>query len=215
MSGSGLNTRGAGAFAAVVVASAVITGPFAPAASAERATAVVQQQGTVSTAEEKTAALRVIGLQLSPDVAAFSDQDFVIHLWERSDSPQLGRVRAAAARAFTRQSTDPNACYEFIVRGVFEAHRADLEDALKKAERDRQRTAAAAVVGWTELSAEDLGVDVKEFVFRIWHRSAADTRVRAEAEALLAPEATDEQRLAFIVTGIFVARDADRQDPPR
>jgi hypothetical protein len=214
LSGSSLSTRGTRAFAALAVASAFVTGPFAPTASAEPATAAVRQQVPVSTAEEKIAALRVIGLQLTPDVAGFSDQDFVIHVWEMSDRPQLSRVRAAAARAFTGQSANPNACYDFISRGIFEAHRADLEDTLRKAERDRQRIAAAEVVGWTELSAQDLEVDVKEFVFRLWHRSAASSRVRAEAEALLAPEATDEQRLAFIVTGIFIARDADRQDPP-
>lgn len=214
MSSSTLTGRCTRAFAAVAVVSTLVTGPFASVASAEPVAAVAQQ-APVSTVEEKTAALREIGWQLTPEVAQLADQDFVIHVWSKADALREAFVRDAAARAFREQGTNPAACYEFIVRGVFTAHRQDVEESLRKAVRDRQRVAAAAVVGWTAVAQADLDSSLKEFVFRIWERSRVNSQVRAKAEAVLTPAATDVQRQGYIEAEIFVAQEADRQNPPR
>lgn len=201
------------AIAVFAVVSTFVSGPMASAASADpRLAAAAQQQAPESTTDQKAAAARELGISLTPDMARMTDIDFVIFLWDKAQVPNDAKVKQAAADAFTAQSRDNTSCYRFITEGIFPAHRADLVERLNRAQRAAERTAAAEVVSWNTLTQGDLNVELKEFVFRLWERTAEakDPEVRAAAAAVLTPASTDEQRQTFVVTGIFAARQRDR-----
>lgn len=140
-----------------------------------------------------------------------TDVDFVIWLWDKAKVPNDARVKEAAANAFTAQSSDPESCYRFITDGIFTAHQQDVIERMQKAQRDQQRLKAAEVVGWFGLTQNDLDVDLKEFVFRVWERAEPSSEVRTKAAAVLTPASTDDQRTTYLTTEIFTARDLDRQ----
>ncbi|MGW6932420.1 RICIN domain-containing protein [Lentzea sp. NPDC054927] len=198
------------AIAALAVVSTFMSGPFTAAATAEVAAAVAQA-APQATVDEKIAAAREIGLNPEPAKYQLSDCDFVIYLWDKAKVPDDARVKEGAAAAFTSSSSDPAACHRFITQTIFTLHREDLVERLRKADRDRQRLAAAQVVNWTGLTQADLDSTLKEFVFRVWERAETNSEVKTKAAAVLTPTSTDEQRTTYVVTDIFTARDVDRQ----
>lgn len=200
------------AISALAVVATFVSGPLSSVAAADpRLTAGAQQTVPESTTDQKAEAARQLGLILSPEMAVMTDCDFVIFLWDKAKVPADAKVKEAAATAFTNHSSNPQSCYDFIVRDIFPAHQEDLRERLRKAQRDQQRLKAAEVVGWYNLSQGDLDVALKEFVFRIWERAEANSEVRNQASAVLTPTSTDEQRTTYVVTGIFTARDLDVQ----
>jgi hypothetical protein len=189
-----------------VVGSTFTSGPLAAAAAAARE----------SNTDQKIAVGRELGLNVTPTQYSMKDCSFTIWVWswatKTENSRDNARVADAAATAFTTNAdTDPEACYRFITDSVYTAHQADVIERVKKVERDRQRVAAAAVVSWNNLVQGDLDSTIKEFVFRVWERAEASSEVKNKAAAVLTPTSTDEQRTAYVVTGIFTARDVDRQ----
>jgi len=189
-------------FAALAVVSTLVPSPAVAQAAVPRE----------STTDQKIAAGREIGLNVTPTQYAQTDCNFVIWLWDKASLPDNAKVKDAAAAAFTSNSdANPEACYLFITQTVFSAHQADVVERIKKVERDRQRSAAAVVVSWTGLTQDDLDCTLKEFVFRIWQRAEENSEVKTKAAAVLTPASTDEQRTTYLVTDIFTARDVDRQ----
>ncbi|MEU0879280.1 RICIN domain-containing protein [Lentzea sp. NPDC005914] len=213
MSRSSLGGRCLRAIAALAVVSTFVSGPMASAASADpRLALAAQQAAPESSPDQKAAAARQLKIQLTPDMARMTDIDFVIFLWDTADVLDDAKVKQTASEAFRAQSRDNTSCYRFITEGIFPAHQADLVERLNRAQRAEERTRAAEVVSWNNVTQADLRVDLKEFVFRIWERTtdAKDPEVRTAAAGVLTPISTDEQRQAFIVTGIFAARQRDR-----
>ncbi|SMC88251.1 RICIN domain-containing protein [Lentzea albidocapillata] len=204
------------AIAALAVVSTFVSGPLAAVATAEPAAANASQAAPrESTTDQKLAVGQELGLNVTPTQWSMKDCSFTIWVWSwASDSSRVdanSRVAEAAATAFTTNESDPESCYRFITDTVFTAHQADVVERLRKAERDRQRVAAAALVQWTGLVQDDLNCSLKDFVFRIWSRAAAGTEVKAKAAAVLTPTSTDAERTTFIVTGIRAAADIDQQ----
>lgn len=197
------------AIAALAVVSTFVSGPLTAAANAAPAAAAAARE---STTDQKIAAGREVGLNVTPTQYSLTDCNFVIWVWDKATLPDNAKVKEAAAAAFTaNSSSNPEACYQFITDTVYSAHQADVIERMKKVERDKQRMAAAAVVGWTGLVQDDLDCALKDFVFRIWQRAETNSEVKTKAAAVLTPTSTDEQRTTYVVTDIFTARDADQQ----
>ncbi|MET9226493.1 RICIN domain-containing protein [Lentzea sp. NPDC003310] len=210
MSRSSLGGRCMRAIAALAVVSTFVSGPGVGSASADPRLALAVQAAPETSVEQKAAAARLLKIQVTPEIARMTDQDFVILLWDTAQEPDNSRVKAAAAAAFTAQSRDNTSCYRFITEGIFAAHQADNIDRLNRAERIKERRAAAQFVSWT-LDATDEQVSLKDFVFRLWTKAKEDVNpeIRSAALAMLAPEATDEQRQEFVATGVKAANDRD------
>ncbi len=198
------------AIVALAVASTFVAGPITAAANAAPAAAEVARE---STTDQKIAVGRELGFNVTPAEYSRTDCSFVMWVWDLAykskDSP---KVTEAAATAFTSNSaSNPEACYTFITDTVFTAHQADVIERMKKVERDKQRIAAAQVVGWTGLVQDDLDCALKDFVFRVWQHAEDNSEVKTKAAAVLTPASTDDQRTTYVVTDIFTARDVDQQ----
>lgn len=214
MSSSIVGGRCLRAFGALAVVTTFMSGPLAAVASAEPAANVVAQQESASTVEQKAAALKLIGEQLTPRTARMNDMNLTIYVWDKSRTPVYQHVHAAAKEAFIAELEGQSACHNFIVRDVLAAYRKDVEQQKSWSEGDWQRVRAAEVIAWVDVTRANLDSSLTDYVTNIWKRSKPDTQVRAKAEAVLTPESTDEQRLAYIVKGIFDARDEDRRQQP-
>ncbi len=137
-----------------------------------------------------------------------TDKNFVITLWQKAR--EGSQVKLAALAAFA-DTVDEQACLKFIRTGIFAASQQDRIEQAKKAERDRQRLAAAAEIQWTGVPQTLLDGTLENFVFRLWEHAKEGSDVKAGAAAVLRTTSTDEQRQAFVVTGIYVASSADKQ----
>ncbi|RDI17790.1 RICIN domain-containing protein [Lentzea flaviverrucosa] len=204
------------AIGVLAVASTFAAGPLATVATAEPLSANASQAETrVSTTDHKLAVGQELGVPVGPTQWSMRDCSFTIYVWNwASDQSRIdanSKVAEAAATAFSTNDTDPESCYRFITDTVFTAHEADVVERLRKAERDRQRVAAAAVISWSNLTQDDLNCSLKDFVFRIWSRAATGSEVKAKAAAVLTPTSTDAERTTYIATGVRAAADIDQQ----
>ncbi|MEV6715797.1 RICIN domain-containing protein [Lentzea sp. NPDC051208] len=204
------------AIGALAVVSTFTAGPLAAVATAEPLSANASQAETrVSNTDQKLAVGQELGVTVGPSQWSMKDCSFTIWVWSwASDQSRIdanSRVAEAAATAFSTNDTDPESCYRFITETVFTAHQADVVERLRKAERDRQRVAAAAVISWSNLTQDDLNCSLKDFVFRLWSRAATGSEVKARAAAVLTPTSTDAERTTFVVTGVRAAADIDQQ----
>jgi hypothetical protein len=207
LSRSGLTGRCSRALAALAVVSTFVSGPQVSAAPA-----VPSESNT----DQKIAVGREVGLNVTPTQYSMKDCSFTIWVWDWATRPERSRdnakVAEAAATAFTTNSeTNPESCYRFITDTVYTAHQADVIERINRVERNKQRIAAAVVVGWTDLTTADLDSTLKEFVFQLFMKSKEGSEVRATAAAVLTPASTDAQRTTYVTTGIFTARDVDLQ----
>lgn len=204
----GRGVRGIAALSvAVTLAGGVAAAPAQatePAPSSAASAQAVQE----STTDEKAAAARELNLLLTPEMAVMSDKNFVITLWQKAR--EGSQVKAAALRAFT-DTTDENASYNFIKTGIFAAAALDRIELEKKAERDRQRLAAAAEIGWTNVPQAQLDGSLENFVFKLWEVAEEGSDVKKGAAAVLKTGSTDDQRQEFVVTGIYTASTADKK----
>ncbi|MEV6240392.1 RICIN domain-containing protein [Lentzea sp. NPDC051838] len=208
MSRSTLVGRGMRAAAALAVAASLVTGATtAPAVAAPVASQSAEQEAQESTTEQRERAAREINIILTPEMAVMTDKNFVITLWQKAKDGS--NVKAAALAAFT--DTDEQACYRFITAGIFDASVLDQIEAAKKAERDRQRLAAAAEIGWTDVPQALLDVSLENFVFKLWEHAEEGSDVKKGAANVLRTGSTDEQRQEFLVTGIYAASRIDKQ----
>ncbi|HUQ56808.1 RICIN domain-containing protein [Lentzea sp.] len=186
------------------------TAPVATAAPADPASASASAEAAVpeSTTEQRERAARELNIILTPEMAVMTDKNFVITLWQKAR--EGSNVKSAALAAFTNTS-DENACYRFITAGIFDASVLDQIEAGKKAERDRQRLAAAAEIGWTGVTQAQLDGSLENFVFKLWEHAEDGSDVKKGAAVVLRTGATDEQRQEFLVNGIYTASRADKQ----
>ncbi|MBM2615708.1 VCBS repeat-containing protein [Actinoplanes sp. LDG1-06] len=143
------------------------------------------------------------------------DRDFVIAIWNhvKNNSDYL-EVRAAAELAFSAGEDDASA--QFITTGVFAAFDRDVERERQEAEAKRQsdlaRSAAAASIDVVADAALLNGSDA-DFVRLIWERVADDAKwPKVKAAARAARDGSDEDRRAFIATGMAVAAGQDVDD---
>ncbi|WP_189257698.1 RICIN domain-containing protein [Lentzea flava] len=198
--------------AAFAVAATLASGAFtAPAMAAPTtssdASASAQAAVQESTTEQRERAARELNIILTPEMAVMTDKNFVITLWQKAREGT--NIKSAALAALT--NTDESACYRFITAGIFDASLLDQIEVAKKAERDRQRLAAAAEIGWTDVTQAQLDSSLENFVFRLWERAEEGSDVKKGAAAVLKTGSTDEQRQEFLVNGIYAASRADKQ----
>ncbi|SEP95690.1 Short repeat-containing protein of unknown function [Lentzea xinjiangensis] len=213
MSRSTLAGRGMRAIAALAVAATLASGAVtAPVATAAPTTtsdsAAVAEAAQESTTEQRERAARELSIILTPEMAVMTDKNFVITLWQKAR--EGSNIKSAALAAFTN-TADENACYRFITAGIFDASVLDQIEAGKKAERDRQRLAAAAEIGWTDVTQAVLDGSLENFVFKLWERAEEGSDVKKGAANVLRTGSTDEQRQEFVVNGIYVASRIDKQ----
>ncbi|MBL7260838.1 hypothetical protein [Paractinoplanes lichenicola] len=142
------------------------------------------------------------------------DRDFVIGIWDHvKDNPDQVEVRVAAETAFT---SDPDLSYDFITTEVFAAYDRDVErervEADTKRAGDLARTAAAASIDVVADAALLNGSDA-DFVRLIWELVAEDVKwPKVKAAARAARDGSDEDRTAFIATGMAEAARQDIDD---
>jgi len=162
-----------------------------------------------SSEEAKISAGREIrGFTVTPDMLALSDKNFVITLWQAAKDGT--HIKADALKAFT-DTVDELACKRFVETGIHDAANLDAIELGQKAERDRQRLAAAAEILWTDVPQSMLDASLQNFVFALWQHATEGSDVKKGAAAVLTSTSTDEQRTKFIATDIFLASNADRQ----
>jgi len=194
---------------AATLASGALTAPAmaAPTTSSDT-TASTQAAAQESTTEQRERAARELNIILTPEMAVMTDKNFVITLWQKAR--EGSNIKSAALAAFTNTS-DESACYRFITAGIFDASVLDQVEAAKKAERDRQRLAAAGEIGWTDVTQALLDGTLENFVFKLWEHAEEGSDVKKGAANVLKTGATDEQRQEFVVNGIYAASRADKQ----
>ena len=208
LSSSSLVGRCARGFAALAISTTLAGGLIVSPTIALTASAATSVAPESSEDAKISAGREIRGFTVTPDMLALSDKNFVIALWQAAKDGT--HIKADALKAFT-DNTDELACKRFIETGIHSAAQLDAIELGQKAERDRQRLAAAAEILWTDVPQSMLDVSLQNFVFALWQRAEEGSDVKKGAAATLTPTSTDEQRTKFIVTDIFVASNADRQ----
>ena len=166
--------------------------------------------GTNTTVDERFAAAAVLGWT-PRDELSMSDKDFVIVLWEKADEYFNPEVKKAAKDAFADMN-DPEASARFIQEGIFGARDRDAALKVVRAQRDTERLSAAQELGW--VPADDdarramLRSTNNNFLFELSRKAESGSEVRKGAEAVV--EASEQEQLAFITTGVHTAAATDR-----
>ena len=200
--------------AALAVAATLASGAFtapamaAPTTSSDSA-ASAEAAAQESTTEQRERAARELNIILTPEMAVMTEQNFVLTLWRKAQTDKKTIIANAALAAFS--DPDENACYRFVTAGIFVASAQEAIEAAKKAERDRQRLAAAAEINWTDVTQAQLDGSLENFVFKLWEHAEDGSDVKKGAALVLKTGSTDEQRQEFLVNGIYAASRIDKQ----
>lgn len=186
---------------AVLAAMTVLTGVFAPVASAASAGAPAAVAETPD--EVRVNAAAVVGLTVTPELLRTSESNFVYEIYQAAtrQGETAQEVRSAASDAYLSGRTS-----YFLTTGIYEAHQRDLDRAAMYEARRAERQPAATLLGF-ELTALLLTQDDKNFVFTLWERAARGSFVKSAAGAVYS--GTPAEQKEFIVRGIFVQHQRD------
>ncbi|MGK5684221.1 FG-GAP-like repeat-containing protein [Actinoplanes sp. URMC 104] len=205
---------GAGLAATTLVAAAPGTAQAVP----QPAAALAAAPASLADYDQKLAAATKFGLGDDNDLLGMADRDFVVAIWNHvKDDPDHAEVRLAAEAAFSAESEQVDqACYDFIVTGVFAAFDRDVArekvEADAKRASDLARTAAAASIDVVADAALLDGTDA-DFVRLIWERVADDAKwPKVKAAARAARDGSAEDRQEFIAAGMAAAARQDVDD---
>ncbi len=165
---------------------------------------------TVSTAADKVAAARAIGVVADQTLLNTSDQQFVLSIWRLA--PDDSSVKTSALQAYL--SSDPAAPYSFIKTGIFAAAASDAQVEIAAAEARSRRRSAAVVAGLDPSDSALIELDDRNFIIVLWQRVDADTQahVKAAAQDAFREGSTADDWLAFLTTGVQAAAAADLAD---
>ncbi|OJF12478.1 hypothetical protein [Couchioplanes caeruleus] len=168
--------------------------------------------------DEKLAVAIKFGRGDDSALVELADRDFVIAIWNHvKNKPDHLEVRTAAEQAFSSAPQEADqACYEFIVTGVFAAFDRDTarekREADAKRHSDLARTTAAAAIDIVA-DAELLNGTDATFIRLIWERVTDDPKwPKVKAAASAARGGTPEQQQQFIATGLAAAAKEDTDD---
>ena len=170
-----------------------------------------------ATLAEKAAALRALGIEPEPVLTAYKDCDLTIAIWDIVKNQAFrDEVSTAAVTAYSNPvslSGDLTACTLFLRTDVFEAKKRDTAIQIAAEEQNRVerelKQKAALTIGLT-VTAEQLGLTVKNFVDLIRKSDQAGSRVKTAA--LAAYDGTDADQMTFLGDGIVTAHEADREE---
>jgi hypothetical protein len=164
----------------------------------------------VSTAADKVAAARAIGVPADQTLLNTSDQQFVLAIWRLAADDTS--VKTNALQAYL--SSDPAAAYQFIKTGIFDAAASDAQVEIAAAEARSRRRSAAVVAGLDPSDTALIELDDRNFIIVLWQRVDADTQAHVKAAALDAfrEGSTEDDWLAFLTTGVQAAAAADLAD---
>ncbi|MBU2670983.1 hypothetical protein KOI35_46545 [Actinoplanes bogorensis] len=208
----------AGVAVAALTATAAGPAQAAPAPTRFSARAALAAEASF---EQKLAVAVKFGRGDDSALIEKADRDFVVAIWNLvKDNPDQAEVRLAAEAAFSAEPVEEDsvdqACYQFIVTGVYAAFDRDVarvkREADEKRARDLARTAAAASIDVVADAALLNGSDA-DFVRLIWERVSDDVKwPKVKAAARAAREGSDADRTAFIAAGMAAAAGQDVDD---
>ncbi|MBL7260837.1 hypothetical protein [Paractinoplanes lichenicola] len=209
----------AGVAVAALTATTAGTAQAAPPPTSARQAALAED--SLANYDQKLAVALKFGLGDNFALLEKADRDFVVGIWNHvKDDPAHAEVRLAAEAAFSAEPVEDDsvdqACYQFIVDGVFAAFDRDLarvkREADEKRASDLARSAAAASIDVVADAALLNGSDA-DFVRLIWELVAEDVKwPKVKAAARTAREGSDEDRRVFIATGLAEAAHQDVDD---
>ncbi|WP_258948759.1 RICIN domain-containing protein [Lentzea californiensis] len=199
-------TLAGGLFASPALAAPPGVDPSAPASVSTVSFRATQ----VSDFDQRVAAASTIGESVGSREARLADLNFVI--WIYNKAPFNSNIKKEALKALSNE-VDENACYDFIVTGIHRAFREDVRAIPVTDERHRLRVRAAERIGWTVVEPYYLDANLSEFVTQLFIKTNGTEwpEIKAQASAVLSSTSTDEQRQAFVATGIETAYNADVQ----
>ena len=205
---------------AVAALTATTAGP-AQAAPAPTRFSALAAEANLASFEQKLAVAVKFGRGDDTALTELADRDFVVAIWNLvKDDTDHSEVRLAAEAAFSAEPVEEDsvdqACYQFIVTGVFAAFDRDVarvkREADEKRARDQARSAAAASIDVVADAALLNGSDA-DFVRLIWERVAEDVKwPKVKAAARAARDGSDADRTAFIAGGMATAAGQDVDD---
>ncbi|GAB2614388.1 hypothetical protein Aab01nite_70960 [Paractinoplanes abujensis] len=204
---------------AALTATTAGTAQAAPSTQAAPFSALAE--GSLASYDQKLAVAVKFGLGDDFALLEKVDRDFVVGIWNHvKDDPAHAEVRLAAEAAFSAEPVEADsvdqACYQFIVTGVFAAFDRDLARVKREADEKRvsdlARSAAAASIDVVADAALLDGSDA-DFVRLIWERVAEDAKwPKVKAAARAARDGSDSDRQVFIATGLAEAAHQDVDD---
>jgi hypothetical protein len=183
--------------------------PVVPAADPPVVSTISENATQVTNYQQKLAAASDIDKRISDIEASMSDLKFTVWIYKWAEPGSA--IKREADKAMTNFD-DELACYNFIVTGIHAALREDILELSKRDKRHVERLKAAAIVGWTDPSTTRLDGPLYDFVLELSEKAENGSEIEAKARAVLTNTSTDEQRQAFVTTGIL---EADRVDTQR
>jgi hypothetical protein len=192
----------------LTVGSAVPSFAASPSDSTAAAAAADDPRPATNRAEIEDLIKAAQALEIAPtkELLGLNDQQFVLALWRAAKDDT--HVQAQALRAFI--SEDPNAAYNFIVVGIYNALH---DDALVEIENERAKALRRSCAVRVRMDAKDVPTLVElsddDFIFAVWQRAAEGSEVRAAAEHAIRIGSTQQDWTAFLTTEGPAAADRD------
>ena len=188
-------------------------GAAAAPLTAQAAEALAVDDGLPTTEEQKVMAAREIGIEADNTWLGQSDRNFVFKIWQNSADYPLIRVAAELALGADNRTVDA-VCKDFILKGIFDAKRADdtkkiADEAAAREARDLKRAAYAAAGLTIDTDGRMLTLSERDAVIQIWEK-ATGPKVKAAAGAVINGEAAAQHE--FLAAGVKVAAEQDLQD---
>ncbi|MGK4595501.1 AbfB domain-containing protein [Amycolatopsis sp. w19] len=191
--------------AAVLTLLTGLTPAMADPAPAAVTAAITADPVRPATQDDKIRAAQEIGVVASPELLILTDRNFVFALWQRASGTE---VRASAELAYAGSEAEWT---QWIKTGVREANARDQAHKLQSdaaARAARESKERAALVNEIVATPDLLIQSDKDFVFVMWERASGPLLKKA---ALAAYNGSPADLKAFILTGIFTAREADQK----
>ncbi|GAB1644274.1 RICIN domain-containing protein [Krasilnikovia sp. MM14-A1259] len=204
--------------AVMLLTGAAIAAPAVPATGLRQATqaahAAASADDELPTSEEdKVKAAREIGVEARSDWLNQTDRNFVFKIWQNSAAYPVIRDAAELALA-ADDDTIEAACRAFILKGIFDAKKADdakkiSDETAARQARDLKRAAYAAAGITVDADGRMLVLSERDTVIEIF-KKAAGARVKASAEAAIKGDSGLQH--TFLTTGVKTAAEQDVQD---
>jgi hypothetical protein len=169
---------------------------------------VVGTPTTSASPAEKFAAASAIGVNPDSEMMLLNDQAFVLALWRAAKGGTY--VKAEALRAY--DSEDADAAVVFIRTGIFAAAHDDAQVEIIAEQAKARRRSVAVIVGLDPRDTALIEKSDRDFIFAVWQRAGAGTKVRTAAEKAIAEESTAADWEKFLDTGAQVAAEQDLKD---
>jgi hypothetical protein len=188
----------------VVTAQPVLANPSAAAATAA-VEASVAAPTNLATPAQKVKAAGALGISPGTDMLVLNDQNFALSLFRQARDGSF--VKAAALRAY--DTTEPEAAYQFIVTGIFEAAAEDAAAEIAEARARALRRSVAVTVGLDPSDTALIEKNDRDFIFSVFQRVESGSFVWTAARDAIADGTDADDWTAFLTTGAAEAAERD------